>query len=136
MDHVKAFAHVAESERRKRFRLTQLINRTSDCHDPSSVRRSLLRGDSDVIERAGNAVRPHSSRISRGPRHPRAPWKPHNKSTSRNPVISWRMKRPVYAPTTASSSPSRNRYKTHRLSSNATRRHKTSVLFLPRQPLG
>src|SRR4051794_2979654 len=40
-------------------------------------------------------------------------------------VISWRMKRHVYAPTTASSSPWSNRCKTHCPSRNATGRRKT-----------
>src|SRR5947208_1977585 len=40
-------------------------------------------------------------------------------------AISWRMKRPAYAPTTVSSSPSRSRCKTHCPSWNTTGRRKT-----------
>jgi hypothetical protein len=40
-------------------------------------------------------------------------------------VISWRMMRPVYAPTTASSSPSRSQCKTRSHSPSAIRTHKT-----------
>jgi hypothetical protein len=40
-------------------------------------------------------------------------------------VISWRMKRPAYAPTTASSSPSRNRCRNRSRSPIVTRTHKT-----------
>jgi len=47
-------------------------------HNRSRVRRSLLRGDSDVIGRAGNGARPRSSGISLGLRRLRAPCKPHN----------------------------------------------------------
>jgi len=95
------------------------------------VRRSLLRGDSDVIGRAGNAVRLRSSEISLVLRRLRAPCTPHNKQASMDLAISWRMKRLAYAPTTASSSPSSNRCKTHCRSWNATRRRKTFPYAYP-----
>ena len=44
------------------------------------------------------------------------------------------MKRPAYAPTTASSNPSSNRYRTHCPSRNAIGKRKTSTRVLPRQP--
>src|SRR5438045_4169381 len=46
-------------------------------------------------------------------------------------AISWRMKGPAYAPTTASSSPSRNRCKTRCPSWNATGRRKTFPYAYP-----
>ena len=78
--------------------------------------------------------RPRSSGISLGLRRLRAPCKPPSKSASMDRAISSRMKRPAYAPATASSSPSRNRCKTHCLSLNATGRRKTFARFVPREP--
>src|SRR5215813_431810 len=61
MHHVKAFAHVARSERRKRLCLTRLIIRTSGNHDRSRVRRSLLRGESlEVMTQLGVQETPSS----------------------------------------------------------------------------
>ena len=100
----------------------------------SDVRRSLLRGDSDVIGCAGNAVRHRSSGIFLGLRRLHAPCTPRNKLTSTDLATSWRTRRPVYAPTTASSSPSKNRCRTHCLSRNAIGRRRTSARVLPREP--
>ena len=64
---------------RKRLRLTRFSSRWAVHSDLRRVGRSPLRGDSDVIVYAGNAVRPRSSGISLVLRRLRAPCRLHNK---------------------------------------------------------
>ena len=87
--HVKAFADVAvywnvrpsQSERRQAVSLVA-EPREAVFYWQNRVRQSLLRGlrgDSDAVAGAGNAVRPRSLKISLVLQHLRAPCKPHNK---------------------------------------------------------